>query len=141
VQRRPKHPATRMPTRLTVGGINDDNGPGRDDDEPDFEWWSFLRLLRVGSQKVAPRNTGTAYAHKVIERFSQNTLHIPRLLAEDPHLGTKRRYEGKPNRSSFRSASPRSIRVGSPSTSRIEKDSTRADVRIGVCWPGIHKIP
>jgi hypothetical protein len=97
--------------------------------------------LRADSEIVAQRNTGTTSAHKVIEKISQHTLHIPRLLAEDSHLETKRRYEGEPSRSSFSSASPRSTRLGYPSTSRIESDSTRGNVRIGVCCPGTDKIP
>jgi hypothetical protein len=79
----------------------------------------------------------------VIERFSQSTLQILRLLAEDAHLETKRSYEGTrvgASGAKLSEAERNERRLGSPSTSRVEKGATRAGLRIGVCWAGFEKI-
>jgi hypothetical protein len=47
-------------------------------------------------------------------------LQILRLLAEDAPLETKRSYKGEPSR--------RLLRSDSPSTSRVEKGATQADL-------------
>jgi hypothetical protein len=48
---------------------------------------------------MIPQKTILAHKSPWIERISQSPDKILRLLADDPHLETKRGYEAEPNRS------------------------------------------
>jgi hypothetical protein len=71
-----------------------------------------LRTSRLDESVVSDVNSESSQllpqkkirAHKVIERISQRTLQILRLLAENAHLETKHIYEVEPSRSEWSEA-------------------------------------